>query len=334
MKSVPLVRTQNFESWNLSSRVLPPRLKKKCTVFSFIVLLLSCASPPLDPLTRCFASSTQVIAQWGEPNDGAFEASVLFWGLFGLCVRAHAAGTTSPSLQNLQMQSATQTFRLRPEKRKTTEPLIGKIKASGCFLLSDMPAPFLLHRGGPSSILTSFFFFFAFCFLSAWDELQDGKMNETLKRYWERAGMQMLRLPRALAATGRRGREGPQNRYYSPPVPRPSFQTSLSPSLSPPSLHLQLIHCAVTHPASPLPLLTVESPKWQRIKHLGTEAPRVLISASLAWKAITSRREWVLDEWRSSANEMKISFLSNVGSFSPFFWKKNKNKEKQRSRNQ
>lgn len=259
MKSVPLVRTQKFESSNLSSRVLPPRLKKKCIVFSFIVLLLSCASPPLDPLTRCFASSTQVIAQWGEPNGDAFEASVLFLGLFGLCVRAYAAGITSPSLQNLEMQSATQTFRLRPEKRKTTEPLIVKIKASGCLLLSDMPAPFLLHWGGPSSILTSFFFFllFAFCFLSPWDELQDGKMNETLKRYWERAGMQMLHPPRALAATGCRGREGPQNRYYSPPVPRPSFQTSLSPffvSPFPPSAANPLCRhssCSPPPPSSP-----------------------------------------------------------------------------------
>lgn len=44
---------------------------------------------------------------------------------------------------------------------------------------------------------------------------------------------------------------------------------------------------------------TVEYPKWQHIKHLGTEAPRVLIKTLLASKMIISRREWVLDGWWS-----------------------------------
>lgn len=146
-----------------------------------------------------------------------------------------------------------------------------------------------------------------------------------------RAGMQMLCLPRALAAAGGgRGAGGAENRYYSPLIPHSSFPDitlPFSPPLSPtpPALHLHLIHCAATRPAPPPKppphsLLTVESPKWQRIKHPGTEAPRVLINASLARKMITSRRGWVLDERRSSTNEMKISFLRKVGCFLGFFF--------------
>lgn len=40
---------------------------------------------------------------------------------------------------------------------------------------------------------------------------------------------------------------------------------------------------------------TAESQKWQHIKHLGTEAPQVLISTSLASKMIISSRERFLD---------------------------------------
>lgn len=49
-----------------------------------------------------------------------------------------------------------------------------------------------------------------------------------------------------------------------------------------------------SHSLYPWSSFTVESPKWQHIKHLGTEAPRVLINASLALKMITSR----MVEWR------------------------------------
>lgn len=111
--------------------------------------------------------------------------------------------------------------------------------------------------------------------------------------------MQMLRWPRALLVRGR-----PKNRYYTPPFvthlfhhhsfPIPCISLSPSHSLYPSSFFFS----------------TVESLKWQHIKHLGTEAPWALINASLVPKRIISRREWVLDGWRSSTNEIKISFLT------------------------
>lgn len=80
-----------FESSGWSIRGFPPRLKK-CVVFTFVVFsrCLSGASLPLDPLTRCFACSVQVIAQWGEPNGDTFKASVSFWALVGVCVCVRA----------------------------------------------------------------------------------------------------------------------------------------------------------------------------------------------------------------------------------------------------
>lgn len=161
-----------------------------------------------------------------------------------------------------------------------------------------------------------------------WDELGDGKMNKTLKRYWERsrarAGMQMLRLPRALAAAGGKARK--QILFTSDSsLILPRHHSSLLPTFVPhpshppsPSNSLRRHSSCFFSFLPPRSLLTVESPKWQCIKHLGTEAPRVLINASLAWKMITSRRGWVLDERGSSTNEMKISFLSKVGCFFSF----------------
>lgn len=71
-------------------------------------------------------------------------------------------------------------------------------------------------------------------------------------------------------------------------IPHSGFPSSPHHPL-PPKL---CIFPSPSHSLYPWSGFTVESPKWQHIKHLGTEAPRVLINASLALKMITWMAEW------------------------------------------
>lgn len=153
----------------------------------------------------------------------------------------------------------------------------------------------------PSSILTSFFLKWA----QRWKNEED--LGEKLRAGWRVRQNANASLAKGITCKGKAKKQ--------------ILYTAIRHSSLPPSLFSYSLHLSITIPFI-VPLiffsffLTVESLKWQIIKHLGTEAPWALINASLVPKRIISRREWVLDGWRSSTNEIKISFLTQESFYS------------------
>lgn len=274
--------------------------QKKC-VFSFWL----CVFFPLDHITRWFASSVQVITGSGEWNANAFKLVFCCGEVNAPTLRhklcrykeTHSMALTFRHLQyQLERQAHKYTFHY--EIKTTSETHLSPPAFFFAFPLSCPPVKEwtnvtlinidkLFHE--MSSGMEKW--------TRPWREIESRVESETECKCFDDQG-------RYLEGEGQKT---DIMHLYSSLIS--SVITLFFPLFV--SLRLHLIGCypSITLSRS---FSTVESPKWQHIKHLGTEAPWALINTSLALKMIISRREWVLDGWRSSTNEIKISFLTKV----------------------
>ena len=239
--------------------------------------------PPLDHITRQFASSVQLIAGSGEWNSDAFQAVFCCVSEVNVPALCRCTDSTKRHIQRHQhsdIHTNTRHISLRDETTRGTHLLPTLMPFfSSCPPVKEQTNVTLINIDKDIHEMSSRMEKWT----RPWREIESRMESETECKCFDDQGQ-------FLSGEGQKTdiMHLDSSLISSVITLHPSLGVSPSPSRS--------LQPSITFSRS---FSTVEYPKWQHIKHLGTEAPRVLIKTLLASKMIISRWEWVLDGWWS-----------------------------------